>query len=125
MSGPLQTPETRSKKTGVTGRKPPWLKVPLPTGEGFTKLKGLARGLKLHTVCEEARCPTVGECWSGEHPSMTIKRAKMFRLVQSCQQRFGQQAQLAKRGGIIALGDLCFKRCGDLRQLTATARYHW
>ena len=72
MSGPLQTPQTRSSKQGVTGRKPPWLKVPLPTGEGFTKLKGLARGLKLHTVCEEARCPNVGECWSGEHPTMTI-----------------------------------------------------
>lgn len=54
------------------GRKPPWLKVPLPGGEGYNRLKGLARELRLHTVCEEARCPNVGECWSGSQPTMTL-----------------------------------------------------
>ncbi len=54
------------------GRKPSWLKVPLPGGEGYTRLKGLARKLRLNTVCEEARCPNVGECWSGSEPTMTI-----------------------------------------------------
>ena len=63
------TPETPSS---TPLRKPAWLKVPLPGGEGFTKLKTLARGLKLHTVCEEARCPNVGECWAGAHPTMTL-----------------------------------------------------
>jgi lipoic acid synthetase len=53
-------------------RKPAWLKVPLPGGEGHARLKRLARELDLHTVCEEARCPNVGECWSGEHPTMTL-----------------------------------------------------
>jgi len=53
-------------------RKPAWLKVPLPGGEGYARLKGLARELRLHTVCEEARCPNVGECWSGAHPTMTL-----------------------------------------------------
>ena len=53
-------------------RKPSWLKVPLPGGEGHARLKGLARSLNLHTVCEEARCPNVGECWSGKHPTMTL-----------------------------------------------------
>jgi lipoic acid synthetase len=52
--------------------KPPWLKVPLPGGEGYTKLKQLARGLDLHTVCEEARCPNIGECWKGDHATMTL-----------------------------------------------------
>src|SRR5262245_42619651 len=52
--------------------KPSWLKVPLPGGEGYARLKGLARELKLHTVCEEARCPNVGECWKGEHATMTL-----------------------------------------------------
>jgi lipoic acid synthetase len=52
--------------------KPAWLKVPLPGGEGYAKLKGLVRGLQLHTVCEEARCPNVGECWAGAHPTLTI-----------------------------------------------------
>ena len=57
---------------GSAGRKPSWLKVPLPGGPGYTRLKTLARDLRLHTVCEEARCPNVGECWSGAHPTMTI-----------------------------------------------------
>jgi lipoic acid synthetase len=46
--------------------------VPLPGGEGYRRLKRLARELRLHTVCEEARCPNVGECWKGEHATMTI-----------------------------------------------------
>jgi lipoyl synthase len=45
-------------------RKPAWLKVRAPGGENYTKIKHTLRGLELHTVCEEARCPNVGECWS-------------------------------------------------------------
>ena len=45
-------------------RKPEWLKVRAPGGERYTKLKETLRGLDLYTVCEEARCPNVGECWS-------------------------------------------------------------
>jgi len=56
----------------LPARKPAWLKVPLPGGEGYSKLKSLARELRLHTVCEEARCPNVGECWAGAHPTMTL-----------------------------------------------------
>ncbi len=54
------------------GPKPAWLKVPLPGGEGYARLKALARELDLHTVCEEARCPNIGECWKGEHATMTL-----------------------------------------------------
>jgi lipoic acid synthetase len=43
--------------------KPPWLKVRAPGGESYGKLKDTFRKLDLHTVCEEARCPNVGECW--------------------------------------------------------------
>ena len=52
--------------------KPSWLKVPLPGGEGYARLKTLARDLGLHTVCEEARCPNIGECWKGDHATMTL-----------------------------------------------------
>lgn len=45
-------------------RNPPWLKVKLPAGENYHKLKSLMRSQGLHTVCEEARCPNIGECWS-------------------------------------------------------------
>jgi lipoic acid synthetase len=45
--------------------KPPWLKVPLPAGEVTAQLARTLRGHGLHTVCEEARCPNMGECWAG------------------------------------------------------------
>jgi len=46
-------------------RKPEWLRVRPPSGEAYVRLKGLLHGLNLHTVCEEARCPNVWECWGG------------------------------------------------------------
>ncbi len=46
-------------------RKPSWLKVPMPGGERYQKVKETLRGLSLHTVCQEASCPNVGECWGG------------------------------------------------------------
>lgn len=45
-------------------RRPEWLKVRAPSGENYTELVGLMRELELHTVCEEARCPNIGECWN-------------------------------------------------------------
>ncbi len=46
-------------------RKPEWLRVRPPSGENYVHLKGLFRSLDLHTVCEEAHCPNVWECWGG------------------------------------------------------------
>jgi lipoyl synthase len=46
-------------------RKPDWLKVKVPQGERFAWIRERARTLHLHTVCEEARCPNIGECWQG------------------------------------------------------------
>jgi lipoic acid synthetase len=51
-------------------RKPSWLKVKAPGGPNYAHLKTLMRELNLHTVCEEARCPNVGECW--EHKAATF-----------------------------------------------------
>ena len=45
------------------GGKPEWLKVRAPGSENYLRLKGLMRTLNLHTVCEEANCPNIGECW--------------------------------------------------------------
>lgn len=45
-------------------RRPPWLTVRMPVGGKYQELDGLMRGQRLHTVCEEARCPNIGECWS-------------------------------------------------------------
>ncbi len=44
-------------------RRPDWLKVRLPAGPRYIELKEMMRGMELHTVCEEARCPNIGECW--------------------------------------------------------------
>jgi lipoic acid synthetase len=50
--------------------KPDWLKVRAPGSPGYLRLKGLMRELNLHTVCEEARCPNIGECW--DHGTATF-----------------------------------------------------
>lgn len=65
-------PDAPARRRDGSLPKPGWLKVPLPGGEGYARLKGLARELGLHTVCEEARCPNIGECWKGEHATMTL-----------------------------------------------------
>ncbi len=62
--------------------KPAWLKARAPVGENFHQLKKLARGLGLHTVCESAQCPNIGECWN--HGIATF----------------------------MLLGDICTRRCG-------------
>ncbi|MBT4014644.1 MAG: lipoyl synthase, partial [Deltaproteobacteria bacterium] len=54
-----------TEKTKITSKKPPWLKVPFPGGERYSWIKKSAANLKLSTVCEEANCPNIGECWNG------------------------------------------------------------
>jgi lipoyl synthase len=49
--------------TAVGKKKPPWLKVVAPGGPNYTRVKGTLATLRLHTVCQEAHCPNVGECW--------------------------------------------------------------
>ena len=62
---PLPFIRGRRARTDETPRqpKPEWLKVRAPGSENYHRLKGLMRGLNLHTVCEEANCPNIGECW--------------------------------------------------------------
>jgi lipoyl synthase len=59
-----------SAASGAPARKPGWLKVKAPGGPNYVHLKNLMRELGLHTVCEEARCPNIGECW--EHKAATF-----------------------------------------------------
>jgi lipoic acid synthetase len=53
-------------------RKPSWLKVKAPGGSNYVRLKHLMRSLDLHTVCEEAHCPNIGECWDHEAATFMI-----------------------------------------------------
>lgn len=62
----------REKGENERLRLPPWLKTTIPTGKNFSKIKDQLRELKLATVCEEARCPNIGECWGGgKHGTQT------------------------------------------------------
>ena len=60
----------RHRTQPLPERKPGWLKVKAPGGPNYLKLKQMMRSLDLHTVCEEAHCPNVGECW--EHGAATF-----------------------------------------------------
>ena len=54
------------------GRKPPWLKMKMPSGEEFSKLLNLVNHEKLHTVCQSAKCPNMGECWAAGTATLMI-----------------------------------------------------
>ena len=60
----------RHRVQPLPDRKPSWLKVRAPGGPNYLKLKQMMRAMDLHTVCEEAHCPNVGECW--EHGAATF-----------------------------------------------------
>ncbi|RIK94278.1 MAG: lipoyl synthase [Proteobacteria bacterium] len=60
------------KVEGPRKPKPEWLRVKAPTSAEFAETRRLMRGLKLHTVCEEAACPNIGECWQKKHATMMI-----------------------------------------------------
>lgn len=71
MAAPLvQILPSRAPASGEAARKPSWLKVKAPGGPNYVALKRMMRDLDLHTVCEEAHCPNIGECW--EHKAATF-----------------------------------------------------
>jgi lipoic acid synthetase len=53
-------------------RHPPWLKVPMPAGDGYTQLRARVKELELHTVCQSASCPNIGECWNNRALTIMI-----------------------------------------------------
>ncbi len=65
-------------------RRPDWLKVRMPGGESYYELKRLMRGLGLHTVCESARCPNIGECWGHRTATFMILGDQCTRRCAFC-----------------------------------------
>ncbi|MDO6725464.1 MAG: lipoyl synthase [Cognatishimia sp.] len=65
-------PEKAHRPDNAQPRKPDWIRVKAPTGEGYNATKRIMRENKLVTVCEEASCPNAGECWSQGHATMMI-----------------------------------------------------
>ena len=64
--------EEKEKISNPLGKRPDWLKIKLPTGENYTDVRNLMRRQKLHTVCEEARCPNIAECWNARTATFMI-----------------------------------------------------
>jgi len=75
-------------------RKPDWLKVRLPAGKGYTKVKQLMRSHGLNTVCEEAMCPNIGECWSRGSATFLLMGDTCTRSCGFCHIKTGRPATL-------------------------------
>lgn len=73
-------------------QRPDWLKVRLPSGESYFQLKSLMRGKTLHTVCEEARCPNVAECWGHGTATFMILGDICTRACRFCAVKTGMPA---------------------------------
>ena len=71
-------------------RKPEWLKVRFPGGPEYLRLKGLMRERRLHTVCEEARCPNIGECWEAGTATFMILGDTCTRACAFCAVKSGR-----------------------------------
>jgi lipoic acid synthetase len=70
-------------------RHPDWIRVRAPIGEKYVHLKGLVRGLALHTVCEEALCPNIGECWGAGTATIMILGDTCTRACRFCAVKTG------------------------------------
>jgi lipoic acid synthetase len=77
-------------------RKPEWLKARVPGGENYSRLKSLIDKSRLHTVCEEARCPNMGECWNSGTATFMILGDVCTRSCGFCAVKTGRPEFLDK-----------------------------
>ncbi|HYH18117.1 MAG TPA: lipoyl synthase [Azospirillum sp.] len=68
----LRHPEKAHRPDNPVARKPMWIRVKAPTSAEYHETRALMRDLKLNTVCEEAACPNIGECWKHKHATFMI-----------------------------------------------------
>ncbi|MDE2677142.1 MAG: lipoyl synthase [Gemmatimonadota bacterium] len=78
----------------ITSRKPSWLKVRSPGGPNYLRLKSLMRSQSLHTVCEEAGCPNIGECWEAGTATFMILGDVCTRACKYCAVAHGMPTEL-------------------------------
>jgi lipoyl synthase len=78
----------------IPDRKPPWLKVRFPGGENYMRLKKIMREGRLHTVCEEAHCPNIGECWDAGTATFMILGDTCTRACGFCAVKTGRPGAL-------------------------------
>ena len=82
--------------------RPPWLKATLPGGPNYLRLKALVKELSLHTVCEEARCPNIGECWGAGTLTFMILGRVCTRNCGFCAVTFGKPPEYDGGAEIVA-----------------------
>ena len=75
-------------------RRPEWIKVSAPSGDTYERLRGMMRSKSLHTVCEEARCPNMGECWGSGTPTFLLMGDVCTRSCGFCDITTGRPAPL-------------------------------
>ena len=80
----IRHPEKINKPDNISPPKPSWLKVRAPIGKIFDETKGLLDDLDIVTVCEEASCPNIGNCWSKKHATMMIMGDTCTRACSFC-----------------------------------------
>lgn len=86
--------EKAEKEGKEIGKRPDWLKVKLPTGENYSDVKNLMRKQKLNTVCEEARCPNIAECWNHRTSTFMILGDTCTRSCGFCNVKVGMPNEL-------------------------------
>ncbi len=82
-------PEKRKREETPLQRKPDWIRVKAPTSPVYAETQRLMRDNKLTTVCEEAACPNIGECWSQKHATMMIMGETCTRACSFCNVKTG------------------------------------
>lgn len=90
----LRHPEKQARPDNPIQRKPAWIRVKAPTSAAYHETRELMRGKNLATVCEEAACPNIGECWSQRHATMMIMGEVCTRACAFCNVATGIPAAL-------------------------------
>jgi lipoic acid synthetase len=91
---PLQIVPKTKHASAPRGKKPEWLRVRVEHGEQYKELKGIMRDLNLHTVCEEARCPNIYECWNQRTATFMILGDTCTRACRFCGIKWGRPTHL-------------------------------
>jgi lipoic acid synthetase len=86
---PHRHPEKRERPDSPALRKPDWIRVKAPTSEGYLATREIVRKNKLVTVCEEAACPNIGECWQKAHATFMIMGDTCTRACSFCNVKTG------------------------------------
>ena len=82
-------PEKAGRPDALIPKKPPWIRVKAPVSAGYAETKSLVRAHRLHTVCEEASCPNIGECWDKKHATFMIMGDTCTRACAFCNVKTG------------------------------------